>query len=172
MLDLSASTCPKSICSSRRSRRRSGGCAPDFAALSIVVRAAANAPAADGAAPIDLSRSSPWADRHLDEWRAAFRAFGAKPQRTPARPRRCGGVWSGMARRRANAIVDVYNAISLRYAVPSAAKSLPPTSDHRGWSAPPGTSCSRRFATANAVDEPVEPGEVIWRDDVGVTCRR
>jgi len=146
---------------------------PDFAALSIVVRGGANAPAASVAAPIGLSRSAAWADRHLDEWRAAYRAFGAKPQRTPcsaeALRRR---LERDGAPPRVNAIVDLYNAISLRYAVPVGGEDVAAYVGSPRLVRASGHELFQTIRDGDAANEPVEPGEVIWRDDVGVTCRR
>lgn len=97
---------------------------PDFRALSILVHGARNA-ASDAQSAAELSaavrdmNAAPWAAQHLDAWRDAYRAFGAKPQRTPcsaeALRKRCERDGSLPP---ANAIVDLYNAISLRYAIP------------------------------------------------------
>ena len=42
----------------------------------------------------------------------------------------------------------------------------------RGWSAPPATEPFDTVADGAAVIEHPEPGEVVWCDDAGVTCRR
>jgi len=61
---------------------------PDFMALSIVVNGVTNTASTDasraqlGSAARNLT-SAPWAEAHLNAWREAYRAFGAKPQRTP-----------------------------------------------------------------------------------------
>ncbi|MFO1046518.1 MAG: phenylalanine--tRNA ligase beta subunit-related protein, partial [Geminicoccaceae bacterium] len=101
---------------------------PDFAALSIVARRARNGPsdahsaAMLAAAAADMDRAAPWAEAHLDAWRAAYRAFGAKPQRTPCS--------AEALRKRAatlpavNRLVDAYNALSIRYAVPIGGEDL------------------------------------------------
>ena len=55
-----------------------------------------------------------WREAHLEAWRDAYRAFGAKPQRTP-----CSA--EALLRRvqregtlpRINAIVDLYNALNV-----------------------------------------------------------
>jgi DNA/RNA-binding domain of Phe-tRNA-synthetase-like protein len=146
---------------------------PDFAALSIVVLGGANAQSTNPWEEIDLSRSSAWGDRHLDAWRAAYRAFGAKPQRTPC---------SAEALRRrverdgapppVNAIVDLYNRISVRYAVPVGGEDLAAYVGSPRLVRASGDELFQTVRDGNAVDELVEPGEVIWRDEFGVTCRR
>jgi DNA/RNA-binding domain of Phe-tRNA-synthetase-like protein len=65
-------------------------------------------------AAVQNSNSAPWAAPHLDAWRDAYEAFGAKPQRTPcsakALRKRCERDGSLPP---VNPIVDLYNAISL-----------------------------------------------------------
>ena len=71
-----------------------------------------------------------------------------------------------------NAVVDLYNAVSLRFAIPVGGENI---DAYRG---PPRLMCAKGdeiFETMQSgmpVIEKPEPGEVIWRDDLGVTCRR
>jgi DNA/RNA-binding domain of Phe-tRNA-synthetase-like protein len=71
-----------------------------------------------------------------------------------------------------NAVVDLYNAVSLRFAIPVGGKNA------EAYAGPPQlvrASGSEQFETIQAgapVTEAPEPGEVIWRDELGVTCRR
>lgn len=104
-------------------------------------------------------------------WREAYRAFGAKPQRTrnslEALVRR---AESGLPR--VNRLTDIYNAISVLHQVPLGGEDL-----HRYVGAPrlARASGQEAFDTASggeAVVEHPDPGEVVWRDDEGVTCRR
>lgn len=150
---------------------------PDFAALSLVVSGARNALADPYAAEqlrMACADEGPeWGEAHLEAWRDAYRAFGAKPQRTPCsvealrkRARRDGGLPP------VNAVVDLYNAISLRYGLPIGGE------DAQAYDGTPRLVVARGdegFDTAQngeATSETVEPGEVIWRDDRGATCRR
>jgi DNA/RNA-binding domain of Phe-tRNA-synthetase-like protein len=116
---------------------------------------------------VDLSVSSAPLDHpHLVAWREAFRAFGAKPKRyqcsAEALIRR---ALSGDRLPRINRLVDLYNAVSVRWAVPVGGEDIDRVL---------GT-VSLRFATG---DEPFDggegpkPGEVVWADEAGVTCRR
>jgi DNA/RNA-binding domain of Phe-tRNA-synthetase-like protein len=97
---------------------------PDFIALSIVVRGGRNAASrAEAAAPAIVRPS--WAEEHLEAWRDAYRAFGAKPQRTPCS---ADALWRRFQRDGqippVNAVVDLYNEVSLRYAVPVGGEDL------------------------------------------------
>lgn len=108
---------------------------------------------------------------HVAAWREAYRAFGAKPQRTrnslEALMRRAEG---GLPR--VNRLTDLYNAVSVLHRIPLGGEDL-----HR-YAGPPrlvratGTEDFDTVAAGEDVVEHPEPGEVVWRDDAGVTCRR
>jgi DNA/RNA-binding domain of Phe-tRNA-synthetase-like protein len=110
---------------------------------------------------------------HVAAWRAAYRAFGAKPQRTrnslEALTRRAGSE-AGLPR--VNRLTDIYNALSVLHQVPLGGEDL------HGYAGPPRLVRARGdepFDTvANGADviEHPEVGEVVWCDEVGVTCRR
>ena len=104
-------------------------------------------------------------------WREAYRAFGAKPQRTrnslEALLRR---AESGLPR--INRLTDLYNAVSVLHRLPLGGEDL-----DRYVGAPQllRASGEEPFETvANGVEvvEHPDPGEVVWRDEAGVTCRR
>jgi DNA/RNA-binding domain of Phe-tRNA-synthetase-like protein len=108
---------------------------------------------------------------HVAAWRQAYRAFGAKPQRTrnslEALLRR---VETGLPR--VNRLTDVYNAISVLHQVPLGGEDLD------RYAGPPrlvrATGQEPFDATSGGqivVDHP-DVGEVVWCDDAGVTCRR
>jgi DNA/RNA-binding domain of Phe-tRNA-synthetase-like protein len=108
---------------------------------------------------------------HVAAWREAYRAFGAKPQRTrnslEALLRRTA---SGLPR--VNRLTDLYNAVSVLHQIPVGGEDL------TRYAGPPrlvratGTEPFDTTADGIAVTEHPEAGEVVWRDDAGVTCRR
>jgi len=147
---------------------------PDFVALSIVVRGGRNDVSdATIAAASRATPRPPWAEGHLASWRDAYKAFGAKPQRTPCSAE---ALWRRVERHGAlmpiNAVVDLYNDVSLRYAVPVGGEDL------SAYVGPPrlvraaGGESFETLRDGQPDVEPVDPGEVIWRDEKGVTCRR
>ncbi|TDD35590.1 B3/B4 domain-containing protein [Saccharopolyspora elongata] len=110
----------------------------------------------------------------LDElaaWREAYRAFGAKPQRTrssvEALVRRVDG---GLPR--IDRITDTYNAISVAHLLPLGGEDV---DKYVGPAQLVRATGEEEFETAAegqpAVEHP-KAGEVVWKDDVGVTCRR
>jgi DNA/RNA-binding domain of Phe-tRNA-synthetase-like protein len=136
----------------------------DDASESLLQQAEASARAALAERPVEeLS--------HVAAWREAYRAFGAKPQRTrnslEALLRR-----AEMGLPRVNRLTDVYNAVSVLHQVPLGGEDLdryagPPRLVRATGAEPFDTT-----AGGETVVEHPDPGEVVWCDDAGVTCRR
>lgn len=108
---------------------------------------------------------------HIAAWREAYRAFGAKPQRTrnslEALTRR---AEDGLPR--VNTLTDIYNAVSVRHQIPLGGEDL---ALYRGPARLVRAAGDEPFETASGGEDVVEhpdAGEVVWRDDAGVTCRR
>jgi DNA/RNA-binding domain of Phe-tRNA-synthetase-like protein len=108
---------------------------------------------------------------HVAAWREAYRAFGAKPQRTrnslEALLRRTA---SGLPR--VNRLTDIYNAVSVQHQVPLGGEDL-----FRYTGAPrlvraTGSEPFDTVADGSVVIDHPDPGEVVWCDAAGVTCRR
>ena len=109
---------------------------------------------------------------HVAQWRDAYRAFGAKPQRTrnsvEALVRRAATGWLP----RIDRLTDTYNAISVLHLVPIGGEDL---SRYSGAPQLVRANGSEPFDTVTggiAVVEHPDPGEVVWCGDAGVTCRR
>ncbi|MFE7119525.1 B3/4 domain-containing protein, partial [Streptomyces sp. NPDC057654] len=108
---------------------------------------------------------------HLAAWREAFRAFGAKPQRTrPSAEALLRRAADGLPR--VDRLTDIYNAVSVAHVVPLGGEDL----DHyEGAARLVRADGTEEFVTAAGGESVVEhpaAGEVVWRDDAGVTCRR
>jgi DNA/RNA-binding domain of Phe-tRNA-synthetase-like protein len=108
---------------------------------------------------------------HVAAWRDAYRAFGAKPQRTrnslEALLRRAA---SGLPR--VNRLTDIYNAVSVLHQVPLGGEDLTRYVGAPQLLRATGEEPFDTVADGIAVIEHPEPGEVVWCDDAGVTCRR
>jgi DNA/RNA-binding domain of Phe-tRNA-synthetase-like protein len=108
---------------------------------------------------------------HVAAWRDAYRAFGAKPQRTrnslEALLRRTA---SGLPR--VNRLTDIYNAVSVFHQVPLGGEDLSQYTGAPRLVRATGEELFDTVADGVEVIEHPEPGEVVWRDQVGVTCRR
>lgn len=120
-----------------------------------------------------LDARAPHEDPHMVAWRTAFTAFGAKPSRTR-------NSAEALAKRaltdgglpRINLLVDLYNAISVAHLLPVGGEDLDRIQGGMRLIRAVG---DEPFVTVAAGEEGVEhpePGEVVWRDDEGVTCRR
>jgi DNA/RNA-binding domain of Phe-tRNA-synthetase-like protein len=108
---------------------------------------------------------------HVAAWREAYRAFGAKPQRTrnslEALMRRAD---AGLPR--VNRLTDIYNAISVIHQIPLGGEDA---NSYQGSPQLSRATGEETFDTASggqSVVEHPDPGEVVWCDDAGVTCRR
>ena len=153
--------------------------APDFKAMSIVMELGeplieAVAETALQEAYDAVGRNEPaWAPQHLAAWAQAFQKFGAKPQRTPcsAEALRKRFLRDG-ALPRVNPVVDLYNAISLRYAIPVGGENLDAYAGEPRLTIADGTEAFDTMKDGAPAVEAPDKGEVVWRDDQGVTCRR
>lgn len=153
---------------------------PDYTALLIVAEGLSPGPsddatdillreAEDGARDV-LAGREPAELPQVADWRAAYQSFGAKPNQTrpsvEALLRRLG---AGLPR--IDRITDVYNAISVRHLVPAGGEDL---DRYQGPTRLVRAIGDELFDTVRDGEPEIAhpaPGEVVWRDDAGVTCR-
>jgi DNA/RNA-binding domain of Phe-tRNA-synthetase-like protein len=116
---------------------------------------------------------APWCDAHVEAWREAYRAFGAQPKKTPS------SLESLLKRyRRDNALpviddlVDAYNALCLNWGAPFGGEDAAAYAGSPQLVIADGSETFDTSRDGQIVVEHPEPGEVIWRDGTGVTCRR
>ena len=154
---------------------------PDYCALLIAVDGLVPGPsdpvsdallrAAEAAAGEALRSRSVDELPHVASWRETYRAFGAKPQRTrnslEALVRRAA---SGLPR--VNRLTDTYNAVSVLHQVPLGGEDLARYSGAPRLVRASGSEPFDTVADGTVVIEHPDPGEVVWCDDAGVTCRR
>ena len=157
------------------------GLRPDYRALLVAVdglvpgsgdeASEALLQAAEAAARESLSDRPVDQLPHVAAWREAYRAFGAKPQRTrnslEALLRR---AESGLPR--VNRLTDLYNAISVIHQIPLGGEDLTRYSGSPYLIRAAGTEPFDTVADGATVIEHPDPGEVVWCDEAGVTCRR
>jgi DNA/RNA-binding domain of Phe-tRNA-synthetase-like protein len=154
---------------------------PDYRALLIAADGLVPGPAdavtdalvesAQDAARLALEQSPVDLLPHVAPWREAYCAFGAKPQRTrnslEALLRR-----TPTGRPRVNRLTDTYNAISVLRQIPLGGEDLSKYSGPPRLKLATGTEPFDTTSDGTFVTEHPEPGEVVWCDDAGVTCRR
>jgi len=110
---------------------------------------------------------------HLEAWRGAFRAFGANPKKTPCSVE---ALWKRVQKDgempAIDPVVDLYNALSIRFGACFGGEDL---DRYVGLPRLVLARGDEGFDTvrdgAPAIEQP-NAGEVVWRDDRGVTCRR
>jgi DNA/RNA-binding domain of Phe-tRNA-synthetase-like protein len=155
---------------------------PTYRALFLVASGLVNGPSDERSTAIlreaeaharEMFRSSSPAEHpHMAAWREAFRSFGLKPQRTMnSAEALISRVVKGGELPAVNRLVDAYNAVSVRFVVPCGGEDLDRV-------VPPATlklaDGTEPFETSKDgepfVDHPA-PGEVVWADEAGVTCR-
>ena len=154
---------------------------PDYRALLVAVDGIVPGPsdqgsgallqAAEAAAREALSDGPAEQLPHVAAWREAYRAFGAKPERTrnslEALLRRAA---SGLPR--VNRLTDLYNAVSVLHQIPVGGEDLTRYTGAPRLIRAAGDEPFDTTADGVAVIEHPDPGEVVWCDDAGVTCRR
>ncbi|WP_174826343.1 B3/B4 domain-containing protein [Rhizobium ruizarguesonis] len=153
--------------------------APDFRAISVFVdikddtRGTIARNVLEEACDFVRAGGPAWSEAHLAGWAEAYSRFGAKPNRTPCsaqalkkRVEKDGRIPS------INPIVDLYNAVSLRFAIPVGGENFEAYVGKPRLSVADGTEVFDTVMNGEAVIENPTKGEVIWRDDIGVTCRR
>jgi DNA/RNA-binding domain of Phe-tRNA-synthetase-like protein len=109
---------------------------------------------------------------HMMAWREAFSSFGLKPSKfLNSSEAMISRVLKGGELPAINWLTDIYNALSVRHVFPCGGED---------WDQAVGMQ-QLRFARGDepfdtskdgetVIDHP-QPGEVVWADDAGVTCR-
>ncbi len=105
-------------------------------------------------------------------WREAYRKFGAKPKKYPSSienlVRR---ILKGEDIRPISKLVDIYNTVSLRHLVPAGGEDLAQiVGDIQLTFAADDEAPIRLLGEADL--RAPNPGEVIYKDEVGAICRR
>ncbi|PSS64528.1 hypothetical protein C6558_13720 [Ensifer sp. NM-2] len=153
--------------------------APDFRAISILVDARNATPGAmarqvlDEACDFVRDGGPSWSEAHLAAWAEVYTRFGAKPNRTPCSAQALRKRVEKDGRIPAiNPLVDLYNAVSLRYAIPVGGENFDAYVGKPRLTVADGTEEFDTVMNGDKIIENPSKGEVIWRDDLGVTCRR
>jgi DNA/RNA-binding domain of Phe-tRNA-synthetase-like protein len=154
---------------------------PDYRALLLAVGGLVPGPSDQASEELltaaEASARTALADQPVDQlphvaaWREAYRAFGAKPSRTrnslEALLRR---AEAGLPR--VNRLTDLYNAISVLHQIPLGGEDLTRYAGAPRLLRATGAEPFDTVADGTEVIEHPEPGEVVWCDEAGVTCRR
>jgi DNA/RNA-binding domain of Phe-tRNA-synthetase-like protein len=153
---------------------------PDYTALLIVAEGLQPGPSdaasdallrdAETAALAVLAGRLPVELAPVAAWRDAYQAFGARPKRTrPSVEALLRRVDAGLPR--IDRLTDIYNAMSVRHLLPVGGEDLDAYAGPARLVRAAGDEPFDTNRDGGPVTEQPEPGEVIWRDDAGVTCR-
>lgn len=155
---------------------------PEYRAAVIVARNLYNGPStqrsqellreAQAAARQRFATTSPAEDPHLAAWRAAFSAFGVKPKKMVCSAEALiARVVKGGDLPAINLLVDAYNAVSVRYAVPCGGENLDAVVGTVRLKVADGSEPFDVMKDGLPFTDHPAAGEVVWADDQGVTCR-
>lgn len=126
---------------------------------------------AERAAKVRLAGDAPESLPEIVAWREAFLTFGAKPRQArssvEALLRR---VDSGLPR--INRLTDLYNAISIQHLLPVGGEDFDHYVGSPRLAVATGKEPFDTIADGELVTVRPDPGEIVWLDDQGVTCRR
>jgi DNA/RNA-binding domain of Phe-tRNA-synthetase-like protein len=117
----------------------------------------------DGREPHDLPE--------VQAWRSAYQGFGVKP-------REARSSVEALLRRAAaglphiDRLTDVYNAVSVLHLVPIGGEDLSAYEGPARLVSAIGGETFDTIADGQPTLQTAVPGEIVWRDDIGVTCRR
>ncbi len=115
--------------------------------------------------------AKPVSHPHVAAWREAFREFGAKPSKFLCSAEALlGWTLKGNDLPAINAIVDLYNAVSIRHVLPIGGEDRDNLSSDVVLRFASGSEPFDAMGTGEI--ETASPGEAIWADSTGVTCRR
>ena len=153
---------------------------PDYTALVIVadgLRPGPSDPAteallsdAEAAARAVLAGRDPSELEPVAAWRVAYQSFGARPKRTrPSVEALLRRVEAGLPR--IDRLTDIYNAMSVKHLIPIGGEDLARYAGPARLVRAAGDEPFDTNRDAQPVTEYPVPGEVVWRDDTGVTCR-
>ena len=126
---------------------------------------------AETAAAERLSDCEPQDLPEVMRWRHAYQGFGVKPRDARSSVesllRRVAG---GLPR--IDRLTDVYNAVSVLHLLPLGGEDLGGYTGPARLVVAAGDETFDTVADGEAVVHTAAPGEIVWRDDRGVTCRR
>ena len=154
---------------------------PEYTAVVIIASGLNPGPSSE-ASEAALIEAEAWATAHLNGrephelpevavWREAYAGFKVKPRdgrsSVEALMRR---VKSGLPR--IDRLTDIYNAVSVMQVMPIGGEDLNGYEGSARLVVATGDETFDTIANGEPVEQLAEPGEIVWRDDRGVTCRR
>lgn len=113
----------------------------------------------------------PTSHPHVVAWREAYRSFGSKPSKYLSSVEALlGRTLKGNDLPAINAIVDLYNAVSINHVLPVGGEDRDALTSDLVLKLADGSEPFDAMSTGE-IEHP-DPGEVVYADSTGVTCRR
>jgi DNA/RNA-binding domain of Phe-tRNA-synthetase-like protein len=106
---------------------------------------------------------------HIAAWRRAYSQFGSKPSRYPCSVEALLKRSLGEELPSINALVDLYNAISIEHVLPVGGEDFDRLNGDLVLRLAHGDEL---FDGSGGEPDTIPAGEPLWADDTGVTCRR
>jgi DNA/RNA-binding domain of Phe-tRNA-synthetase-like protein len=117
--------------------------------------------------------AKPASHPHIAAWRQAYKSFGAKPSKhLCAVEALLSRTLKGHDLPTVNYLVDLYNAVSIRHVLPVGGEDWDRLTSDLTLTLACGEEPFVVYESGEEVLTHPEPGEVIWADSTGVTCRR
>jgi DNA/RNA-binding domain of Phe-tRNA-synthetase-like protein len=157
------------------------GARPDYVAVLVHATGLRPGPTSDASEAMlreaeiwstdELAGREPQELAAINEWRQAYQGFGVKPRTAKS------SVESLMRRAEAglpriDRLTDVYNAVSVLHVLPIGGEDLAGYEGPARLVVAQGGEPFDTMADGQPVVDAAEPGEIAWRDDRGITCRR
>lgn len=110
---------------------------------------------------------------HIAAWRQAYKEFGSKPSKYLCSVEALvSRTLKGNDLPTINRLVDLYNAVSIRHVLPVGGEDWDRLTSDLTLTLASGEEPFFTYQSGEEVVEYPDPGEVIWVDSTGVTCRR
>lgn len=155
---------------------------PDYSVLVIYAKDLVNQ--SDPAKSAELLRAAqefqrnafgeekPASHSHIAAWREAYKSFGVKPSKYPCSAEALlDRTLKGKDLAGINWLVDLYNAVSIRHVLPVGGEDWDHLSSDLTLTLANGNEPFETYQDGAEVINYPQPGEVIWADSSGVTCR-
>ena len=155
---------------------------PHYRLLVIYAQGLTNSPSSDfsfgelrkaeGEARATFASQKPTDHPHIAAWREAYSAFGLKPSKFLCSAEALiSRSLKGNDLPAINALVDLYNAVSVRHVIPVGGENWDKLSSDLVLKFADGSEAFDTFKDGQPATEHPQAGEVIWADSAGVTCR-
>ncbi len=155
---------------------------PDYTALIVYARDLQNEAsdatstgalqAAEAKQRAAFGDNKPTSHPHILAWREAYKNFGLKPSKYPCSVEALlSRTLKGQDLPLINKVVDLYNAVSVSYVLPVGGEDWDALTSDLTLTFATGSEPFGVFQDGAEVITYPEPGEVIWADSSGATCR-